>query len=121
MHGVDAESLVNLGFFYSLVHPDDRERVAEEIRRSHSPAGDGLFDDEHRLLLPDGSIRWTSTRSQTFFEGQGEGRHPVRTVGAVRVITPWKRAQEEQKKLVSVVERAASSSQSRHRGETSFT
>ena len=106
MHGGDAESLVNLGFFYSRVHPDDRERVAEEIGRAHSPAGDGLFDDEHRLLLPDGSIRWTSTRSQTLFEGQGEGRHPVRTVGAVRDITPWKRAQEEQKKLVSVVERS---------------
>jgi PAS domain S-box-containing protein len=104
MHGVDAESTVTLDLFYSRVHPYDRERVSELVRRAHDPAGDGLFDVDTRLLLPDGSIRWTSTRSQTFFEGQGEDRHPVRTVGAVSDITESKRSQEEQKTLALVVE-----------------
>jgi hypothetical protein len=56
------------------------------------------------IPLPDGSVRWTSTRSQTFFEGQGEGRHPVRTVGTVTDITHRKRYEEELQKLASVVE-----------------
>jgi PAS domain S-box-containing protein len=104
IHGQDAESPVTLDVYYSRVHPADRERIVEQIRRAHDPAGDGLFDAENRLLLPDGSVRWISTRSQTFFEGQGEDRHPVRTVGAVTDITEWRRSEEEQRKLASVVE-----------------
>ncbi len=104
MHGVDADTRVTLELYYSRVHPADRERIAEQVHRAHDPSGDGLFDVEHRLLLPDGTLRWTRTRSQTFFEGEGKERHPVRTVGAVSDITGPKRAQEEQKKLVSLVE-----------------
>jgi two-component system, cell cycle sensor histidine kinase and response regulator CckA len=85
--------------YYEHIHVDDRERIREAVRRAHDPAGDGLFDVEHRLVLPDGSIHWTSTRSQTFFAGEGAARHPVRTVGAVRDITEQKQAEEEQKKL----------------------
>jgi PAS domain S-box-containing protein len=104
IYGVDGETRVTLDLYYSRVHPDDRERIAEEVRRAHDPAGDGRFDVEHRVLLPDGSVRWVSIRSQTFFEGQGEGRHPVRTVGAVRDITAGKQFEAELKKLASVVE-----------------
>ena len=104
IHGYDTESAVTLDVYYSRVHPDDRERIMEGVVRAHDPAGDGLFDVELRLLLPDGSVRWTSTRSQTFFEGQSEGRHPVRTVGAVTDITQRKRYEEELKKFASVVE-----------------
>ena len=104
IHGVDADTRVTLDLFQSRVHPDDRARIAERVRQAHDPRGDGLFDVEHRLLLPDGSVHWTRTRSQTFFEGEGGKRHPVRTVGAVTDITDPKRAEEEQKKLVSLVE-----------------
>jgi PAS domain S-box-containing protein len=90
---------VTLDMYLERIHVDDRERIREAVRRTHDPASDGLFDVENRLVLPDGSIRWTSTRAQTFFEGEGAGRRPVRTVGAVRDITEQKQAEEEQKKL----------------------
>jgi PAS domain S-box-containing protein len=106
IHAQDAESPVTLDTYYSRVHPDDSDRIGEAVRHAHDPSGDGMFDVEHRLLLPDGSVRWTSTRSQTFFEGQGDARRPVQTVGAVTDITERKRADEEQKKLASVVERS---------------
>lgn len=104
LNGVDAECPITLGLYYTRVHPDDRERIIGEVRRAHDPAGDGLFDVENRVLRADGSVRWTSTRSQTFFEGVGADRHPVRTVGAVTDITDQKRFEEEQKKLASLVE-----------------
>jgi PAS domain S-box-containing protein len=104
IRGVDAEVTPTLELYYSRVHPDDLEKVVELLHRGFDPTGDGIFDFEHRLLLPDGSVRWNSTRSQTFFEGRGERRHQVRTVGAVRDITAQKHAQEELKKLASVVE-----------------
>jgi PAS domain S-box-containing protein len=77
-----------------MLHPEDRERIAAAIRRAHDPAGDGLFDVEQRIIRPDGEVRWLVTRSQTFFEGEGDGRHPVRTVGAVLDATEWKRVEE---------------------------
>jgi two-component system cell cycle sensor histidine kinase/response regulator CckA len=85
--------------YLARVHPDDRPRVAAAIARAHSPSGDGDYDVEHRLLLPDGAVRWTSVRAQTFFQGLGPGRHPVRTIGAARDITEAKRAAEEKARL----------------------
>jgi len=99
IHGWAPDEPVTLESYLERVDVDDRERIREAVRRSWDPAGDGRFDVEHRLVLPDGSIRWTSTRAQTFFEGEGANRHAVRTVGAVRDITEQKLAAEEQKKL----------------------
>jgi PAS domain S-box-containing protein len=104
IHGVDSDSRITLEVYYSCVHPDDRERIAREVLRAHDPAGDGRFDVEYRVLHQDGSIRWVTTRSQTFFEGEAEGRRAIRTVGALTDITERRRAEEELKKLASVVE-----------------
>jgi PAS domain S-box-containing protein len=104
LYGVDAGAPVNLETYQSRVHPGDRDRIAEYVRRAHTPGCDGLFDVEHRILLPDGKVRWNSIRSQTFFEGQGAARHPVRTVGAATDITGRKTAEEERQKLASLVE-----------------
>jgi two-component system cell cycle sensor histidine kinase/response regulator CckA len=99
IQGWSPDEPVTLEKYFDSIHVDDRERIREAVRRAHDPAGDGLYDVEHRIVLPDGSIRWTSTRAQTFFAGEGSARHPVRTVGAVRDITEQKQAEEEQKKL----------------------
>jgi PAS domain S-box-containing protein len=103
IHGWGREEPVTLPAFLKCIYPDDRERTAAAVKRAHDPAGDGLFDEEHRIVLPDGSIRWTSTRSRTCFTGEGAQRRPVRTVGAVRDITEQKQAEEEQRKLATLV------------------
>jgi PAS domain S-box-containing protein len=77
-----------------MLHPEDRERISAAIHRAHDPAGDGVFDVEQRIIRPDGEVRCLVTRSQTFFEGEGKARHPVRTVGAVHDATEWKRVEE---------------------------
>ena len=79
--------------------PDDREWIAAKVRRAHEPTGDGLFAAEHRIVRRDGTVRWVTVRSQTFFEGEGDARRPVRTIGAVRDITEDKEAEEEQRVL----------------------
>jgi two-component system, cell cycle sensor histidine kinase and response regulator CckA len=103
IHGWPASQAATLEAYMERIHPGDRERVAASMRNSRDPAGDGLYDIEHRLLFPDGSTRWTSTRAQTLFEGQGPARRAVRTVGAVRDVTLQKLAEEEQHKLATVV------------------
>jgi PAS domain S-box-containing protein len=99
MYDWDPQTPVTVAGYLERVHPEDRDRVAAAVRRAHDPAGDGLFDIEHRLLRPDGSVRWTSIRSRTFFEGDGEQRHPVRTVGATTDITDRKQAEVDRAKL----------------------
>jgi PAS domain S-box-containing protein len=70
-----------------IIHTDDREMVTAAIQHSHDPSGDGLFNVEFRVILHDGTIRWLSTHSHTFFEGEANERRAVRTIGAVRDIT----------------------------------
>jgi two-component system, cell cycle sensor histidine kinase and response regulator CckA len=103
IYGLGPDERISLESYFELVHPDDRERIVAAVKRAHDPGGDGLFDVDRRVVRRDGSIRWVSTRSQTFFEGEGEARHPVRTVGAARDITEQKQAEEEQKKLATLV------------------
>src|SRR5262249_30585693 len=90
---------------WSLIHPDDRERVAAAMQRAH--AGDeGLFDMEYRIVRRDGSERWIATRSQTFFAGEGAERRAVRTIGATQDITDRKKVDAEQWQLEQQANRA---------------
>ncbi len=97
------ENVVSLG---TIIHPDDAERVAAAMRRAHDPAGDGFYDLEYRHRCADGSIRWLTTRSQTFFVGEGAERRPVRTVGASRDITAEKLAEHEREALQAQLSQA---------------
>jgi PAS domain S-box-containing protein len=94
IHGWESERGPTVSEFVGMLHPEDRERIAAAIRRAHDPAGDGMFDVEQRIIRPDGEVRCLVTRSQTFFEGEGDARHPVRTVGAVLDATEWKRVED---------------------------
>jgi PAS domain S-box-containing protein len=104
IHGWGPDEPVSLQSFVDLVHPDDRDRITASVQRAHDPAGDGIWDVEYRIIRRDGSIRWLKDRSQTFFEGEGAARRPVRTIGAALDITERKQGEEEQQKLVSIIE-----------------
>ena len=79
---------------WNLIHPEDRDRVAVALKRAHETE-EGPFDIEYRLIRRDGSVRWVTTRSQTFFEGEGDARRAVRTIGAVQDITERKRTERQ--------------------------
>ncbi len=95
IHGWDPDEPVSLQDFLDCVHPADIESISAAVRRAHDPAGDGIWNVEHRIIRRDGSVRWLKERSQTFFEGEGNTRRPVRTVGAVLDITARKEAEEK--------------------------
>jgi two-component system cell cycle sensor histidine kinase/response regulator CckA len=95
IYGWGPDETVTFRAFIDSIHPEDRERIAAAVRQAHNPEGDGLFAVEHRIIRRDGSIRWVTTRSQTFFSGEGEARRPVQTIGAVRDITEEKQAEEK--------------------------
>ena len=84
--------------------PEDRDQIAEAIQKAHDPRGSGMYDVEHRLLLPNGNTRWLRLRAQTFFENATSDRHPVRTIGACLDITVEKQREEELQALAAQLE-----------------
>jgi len=71
------------------IHPDDRER-ARAPRRRPSPDGE-VYENELRLLRPDGEVRWMLNRGRADFDAAGR---PVRFYGVNVDITERKRAEE---------------------------
>ncbi len=89
IYGLGDEDPVPYERILDSIFPEDRESVFSAVRQRVDPKGNGLFHREHRIVHPDG-IRWVKVRSRTFFEGTGDARHPVRTVGASVDITARK-------------------------------
>lgn len=79
--------------FYSLVHPEDRERV--RVMSSLAMQSGLPSQGEWRIVWPDGSPHWISARWQVFMDEQGE---PARVIGVNTDITERKQAEEELKK-----------------------
>ena len=104
LFGFDHDEAVTLSAYFDHVYPDDRETIMAAVRRAHDPRGDGLFDVENRIVCRNGNVRWLRTRSQTFFEGEGDARHKVHTVGAMLEITEGYRLEAEKQRLVEVVQ-----------------
>jgi PAS domain S-box-containing protein len=94
LYGWAPEKLVTLESVMESIVPEDREILASAVRRTHDPKGPGLFYTELRILHPDG-LRWIFSRTETFFEGDGNARYPVRTVGASVDITERKQVELE--------------------------
>jgi PAS domain S-box-containing protein len=93
-YGFSPDEPVTLSAYVACVYPDDVGRIWAAVQRAHDPAGDGLFDVEHRIIRRDGQVRVLTTRSQTLFSGEGPERHKIRTIGAVLDITERKRSEE---------------------------
>jgi diguanylate cyclase (GGDEF)-like protein/PAS domain S-box-containing protein len=83
--------------FIALVHPDDRAGVDAAYAASLSARSAYVID--HRLLFPDGRVKWVAERCVTHFDAAGR---PLRSVGAVQDITANRQA-EEQLRLASNV------------------
>jgi PAS domain S-box-containing protein len=73
--------------FQSDIHPEDRARVLDSIRRALDEGADHRV--EYRLLLPDGSLRWVEARGKLFRDESGQ---PARMLGICMDITDRERA-----------------------------
>jgi PAS domain S-box-containing protein len=74
--------------FMSQVHPDDRSRIRQTINDAVRETKD--YESEYRLVLPDGIVRWMSTRGSIQFDSEGK---PSRLLGISIDITARKQAE----------------------------
>lgn len=71
--------------FLETLHPDDRETFLK--KRAQVLNGNDSLDFEHRILLPDGTIRYVHERGNLFKDQHGK---PMRYSGTVQDITQRK-------------------------------
>jgi PAS domain S-box-containing protein len=76
--------------FLARIHPDDRDRVAAAGARCREHGGD--FDEEYRVVRPDGSVRWVDDKGRTF---RGPDGQPAYMTGACVDVTHRKRAERD--------------------------
>jgi PAS domain S-box-containing protein len=87
--------------FSAQVHPDDRAAVEAEMARLSEIREDETIFRTFRLLLPDGTVRWCSSRGRTVHSAAGG---PTRMIGLLEDITERKQWEETQKVLVAELE-----------------
>lgn len=79
--------------FLDAIHPDDRDRISTSVSRQSQTD----YDEEYRIVRPDGSVRWIRDRSFTVRDSAGQ---IYRIVGIAEDITQHKQAEEEIKKAL---------------------
>ncbi len=78
-----------LGMVLQRMHPDDRDLVQQAL--DHATNGKTDFDIEHRLLMPDGSVKYLHVLARALETSSGN----LEYVGAVTDVTAAKRAEEK--------------------------
>ena len=95
--GYDRGTRPTIELVLARVHPEDRERVQQHIERVARERGD--WQIEHRLLMPDGSIKHLHVVSRPAHSGG--------YIGAVRDVTAAKRAESSAQEARAELERVA--------------
>jgi PAS domain S-box-containing protein len=90
-----ADAKVDIERFYSIIHPDDRERTRQAVERTvhHREP----YDVEYRTVAPDGRTRWIRAKGRAYFDASG---HPTRFDGITIDITETKLAEQRREELL---------------------
>jgi two-component system, cell cycle sensor histidine kinase and response regulator CckA len=97
--GLPSGTSISRSDLHARIHPEDRAEVDRLTTGALNPGGTGRFTLEHRIIRPDGTIRWLNVRKQVSFVA---GR-PHRGVVLTADVTEHRQAEvrlQEQEMLV---------------------
>jgi PAS domain S-box-containing protein len=100
----------------SLVHPEDIGVVEAEWTRARDRREE--FRCEHRIVRPDGVVRWVGARGQFFYDD--EDGTPVRMLGAFVDVTDRRLAEAEREDLLGIADRARAEAEAGSRAKDEF-
>lgn len=89
LFGVPPEAPLSFAAFEATIHPEDLHIVLEGYRSALTPQG-GDFGFEHRVVWPNGVIRWVLSRGRVI----GEGGVPKLAIGISLDITDRREAED---------------------------
>jgi PAS domain S-box-containing protein len=90
LFGYTKSERLSLEYFLERLHPDDRETTRQALAKA--TAGEGGYEAEYRVMLPDGQMRWIASRGSVEFNGRGQA---VRLRGVSVDISRRKQAELE--------------------------
>jgi len=82
------------------IHPDDRETIFQSALAKQTL---GVYDEEYRIIRPDGSIRWVRDRAFPVLNGEGE---VDRVAGVTRDITEQRKAESSLRLFRNLVDQS---------------
>src|SRR5271168_1407801 len=95
--GCDPRTKPTLELILQRTHPDDVVFVKESVKRVSQERKD--LDFEHRLLMPDGSVKYVRAVAHAVIEKSGE----IEFVGALTDITSAKESEERIRLIIDAV------------------
>jgi len=98
IYGLEPTSGVTYGSYLDHVHPEDRELVSGAVARAL--ANPAPFSFEHRVVRPDGTVRWVHGRGRVVVDASGEAE---RMVGTSQDITDAKSLEELRENILATV------------------
>lgn len=96
------------------IHPEDRPQVKNAAARCLQ---NGYFEQEYRVVRPDGSICWVSDRGFVIDDDNGE---PYRVAGVAQDITERKQVEQEREYLLTREKAARESAETANRIKDEF-
>jgi PAS domain S-box-containing protein len=90
LFGFTISETLNLDKFLQRLHPNDREATLQALQNAYK--GDGSYQTEHRVVLPDGQVRWLACQGRLELNGDDQ---PLRLQGVSLDITRRKLAELE--------------------------
>lgn len=81
--------------FSSIVHPDDLERVAQEVAE-YSDAGVKQYNQEYRIVSPTGDVYWLDDR--TMIERNADGK--IIHYQGVTIDITWRKQAEKEREIL---------------------
>jgi PAS domain S-box-containing protein len=89
LFGFAPSEKLDIDRFRNAIHPDDRASMRKALENSLNTGME--YEAEHRVLLPNGQIRWLATRGRVDFGGDGK---PARMRGVSFDVTRRKLGEE---------------------------
>jgi two-component system sensor kinase FixL len=76
------------------IHSEDQDKFRSILKKATS--GEGSYEEEYRVVLPNGEVRWIGSRGRVEFDGAGK---PILVRGVSHDITARKEAEQETQNL----------------------
>jgi PAS domain S-box-containing protein len=89
---------MTLQSYLDQVHPADRDLVVATVERALAEGMPFIYD--HRIVLPDGTVRWAQSRGRVIRDDSGA---PVRMVGTAQDVTERKRIDDLRDTILAAV------------------
>ena len=94
LFGFSKMERLEIDHIFQRLHPDDRDVFRSALGKA--TLGDGIYETEYRVVLPNGQMRWIGSHGRVEFDGAGKA---ILVRGVSHDITQRKEAEQETQNL----------------------